>query len=139
MQFKPKTDNELAEAGLWKDGIYDFEVVSAEDAVSKSSGNDMVVLELRFFDDDEKTKTIKDYITSTQDFKLKAAAKAMGLLSQYDTGNLSAGHFEGKAGKASIKTQPAQGDFTPKNVVASYIDKGNPNIADDLADSIPLF
>ncbi len=38
MQFTPKTEKQLAEESLLPAGVYDFEVLKAEDAVSKSSG-----------------------------------------------------------------------------------------------------
>lgn len=120
MQFKPKTDEELALAGLWADGEYNFEVVGAEDKISKSSGNEMIELELKFHDQGA-TKTVKSYITATQEFRLKSAAYCMGLGAQYETGTLGAGHFIGKKGRATLKTEPANGDFKAKNGVNEFI------------------
>ena len=44
MRFEPKSKEELASNGLLQPGEYDFEISTAEDAVSKSSGNEMINL-----------------------------------------------------------------------------------------------
>lgn len=139
MRFKPKSDQELAMASLWPDGIYSFEVLKAVDTVSKSSGKDMLALTLKLFDGD-KTCLVNDYITEKVEFKLKHFCDATGLEKAYESGEVQAKDCLGKGGKVKIKIGKAQGEYAAKNEVKDYVVKGDLSIeeGDIPNDNIPF-
>lgn len=157
MKFQPKTEKELAEENLLEEGVYPFEISGAEDAVSKSSGLDMIVLTVRVYKPDGSFNLITDYLSSSEkaQFKLRNICKAVGLLSHYDAGQLSSEQFIGKTGEVKLKIQKDPGGQYPdKNSVGSYVvpkegeepvelpkgalDKLTSSKDDDLADDIPF-
>ena len=97
MRFQPKTDAELADENFGP-GVYDFEVVEAEDTQSQA-GNDMIVVKLRLWNKGGKTITVRDWLLEAMAFKLKHAADSMGLLAVYQKGELSADHVTGRTGR----------------------------------------
>ena len=88
MRFNPKADEKAAARTLFDDGIYDFEVASAEDAVSKTSGAEMLKLVLWVFDTDGNKTTVFEYLVSSEkaQFKLKEFCRAVGLEEAFDAG-----------------------------------------------------
>lgn len=118
MQFAPKTDKELAEALLWPKGEYDFEVLEAVDAVSKS-GNDMIKLKLCCFFG-EKQKQVTDYLLASMEHRLKHFCDAAGLAEVYAKGELSAELCKGRTGKVKLKVEEQPG-YNPKMAVADYV------------------
>lgn len=125
MQFIPKSQEELAAERLWPDGVYPFSVQSAEDAVSKSSGKEMIVVELCFYNEAGKSKVIKDYLLASQLEKLSQFCRFTGIEDLYDAGTLVAADMENKEGYAKLRTEKPKpdSDFKPKNVVAWYCPK----------------
>ena len=61
MRVTPKTENEVRESGLWPVGEYDFEIVSSIEKLSQS-GNEMIELKVKIFDEDGKSITLFDYL-----------------------------------------------------------------------------
>lgn len=125
MRFIPKTSEELeAERPAfepWPVGEYDFEIVKAEDTVSKSSGREMLALNIKIFNSDGEYRYVNDYIVDNATWKLHQLARAVGLDAEYDSGNIEAYMLENKVGRAKIKIKPAQGDFPAGNQVGEYI------------------
>lgn len=119
MKFEPQTADQIASSGLLPDGLYDLEVVEASEGQSKSSGNDMITLEIKVFGAAGE-RTIYEYLVSNLAWKVRGAAEGFGLLAEYEMGELTAEDFLGKTGKANITTQPGQNGFKPKNVIKSY-------------------
>ena len=125
MRFIPKTSEELeAERPAfepWPVGEYDFEIVKAEDTVSKSSGREMLALNIKIFNSDGEYRFVNDYIVDNATWKLHQLARAVGLDAEYDSGNIEAYMLENKVGRAKIKIKPAQGDFPAGNQVGEYV------------------
>ncbi len=121
MQFKPKTEKELAEAGLLQPGKYPFEVIEAKDTISKASGNDMIALKLRVFDG-ARQQIINDYLLESVAHKLRHACDVMGLLEDYNSGELKADSLVGKSGwvKIAIKKDKT-GQYNDSNEVKDYV------------------
>jgi hypothetical protein len=119
MQFTPKTEKQLAEESLLPAGVYDFEVLKAEDAVSKSSGKDMIKLSLRIFHGASERR-VTDYLMESMAFKLRHFCQTCGLMDKYDAGTFSAADCEGRAGKVKLKQEIQEG-YQPKNSVADYV------------------
>jgi hypothetical protein len=125
MQFTPKSQEEIALDRLWPDGIYPFTVQSAEDTVSKKSGKDMIVVELKLYNDTGRERVIKDYLMESMIERLEQFCRFTGLEDLYNSGNLTALDMENREGYVAIRTEkPKPGsDFKPKNVVYYYCDK----------------
>jgi hypothetical protein len=120
MQFQPKTKNELAADGLLPKGWYDFEVMSAEDAVSKKSGNEMIKLKLRVFRPAGGEKHVYDYLIESAPTHLFEFCEATGLEAKYHAGTLKAEDCELKAAKVKIGIDDKNEAYAPKNVAKNY-------------------
>lgn len=121
MRFAPKTEKEIAEANLWQPGNYSFEIVEATDKVSKS-GNDMIELKVKVFNDEGKYILVNDYLLESIAYKLKHAADACGLSDSYNSGSLSGMEFVGKCGTLKLKIQKDKdGQYADKNVIGDYV------------------
>ena len=129
MEIKPKSREEIAREKLLKPGIYDFEVMRAEETTSKSSGNPMVKIKIRVFHDGGEAH-IYDYITSAQVEKLCAFCDAVGLSKEYDAGDVKSDDMEGRSGRVKIgiedekpKDDGTDAKWPAKNKVKDYVPK----------------
>lgn len=131
VQFTPKTEAEIAEANLWSDGEYGFEILDqitlgqsnyyTMDTTSKKSGADMIQLVVKVYNAEGEFRTLIDYLLASMEFKLRHAAAACGLLEKYETGELNAADFKGKRGFLKLRVGKAQGDYPAKNEVKDYV------------------
>ena len=146
MRFEPKSEKEVAEAGLLANGIYDFEVGEASEAQSKA-GNDMVELRVRVYDSEGHWRNVFDWLVSTDGgaYKIRHFAEATGLLTEYEKGELRAEDMKGKVGKCKVFIKKDKdGQYPDKNAIADYInsDGAAPTAANfdrsDLDDEIPF-
>ena len=129
MEFKPKSREEIAREKLLKPGIYDGEVMRAEETTSKSSGNPMIKLKVRIFHDGGEAH-LYDYITSTQEEKLCAFCDAVGLSKEYDAGDVNSDEMEGRAFRAKVgiedekpKDDGSDEKWPAKNKIKDYLPK----------------
>lgn len=121
MRFTPKTEKEIQEMNLISPGIYDFEVISASDKMSKT-GNEMIELKIKIWDINNQERIIFDYLLEAMSFKLRHFAEATGLLQKYESGMLLAKDCLGKSGKVEIIIQKDKnGQYGDKNAVKDYI------------------
>jgi hypothetical protein len=124
VRFTPKTEAQIkSEEGarnLWPRGVYDFEVMDASDEVS-SKGNEMIKLRLKVYDQAGNTQTVWDYLLEQIMGKFAHACEAMGLTTQFDSGNVEAADFEGKSGQVVLYVQKGQNGYPDKNSVADYV------------------
>jgi hypothetical protein len=126
MEIKPKSREEIAREKLLKPGIYDGEVMRAEETTSKSSGNPMIKLKVRIFHDGGEAH-LYDYITSTQVEKLCAFCDAVGLSKEYDAGDVKSDDMEGRPFRAKIGIEDekpkddGEGNWPAKNKVKDYL------------------
>lgn len=123
MRFSPKTEKELAEANLWANGEYPFEIVKAEEATDKNGG-DMFKLQVKVYDG-ERFQFIFDYVSPNwMEHKLRHLAESVGLLADYETGVMEAYQLEGKTGVAKVNVQKDKtGQYPDKNGIADYVVK----------------
>jgi hypothetical protein len=120
MNFTPKKENELTRR-LLPDGVYNFEIMEGTDKIS-SEGNEMIELKIGIWDGDTIVSRVFDYLVEKVDYKLRHAADACGLITQYETGSLTGPMFEGKTGKVKLGTQKDKnGKYADKNVIKDYI------------------
>jgi hypothetical protein len=121
MNFEAKSAEDIAKLGLWAKGEYDFEIVKAEDATSKSTGAQMIKLELMVYDNDGRTRRITDYLLASLAAKLRHFCDTCGLLPQYQSGTLCAADCEGRTGRCKVVIQEDKsGQYPPKNSIADY-------------------
>lgn len=127
MKFQPKTEKEVAEAGLWSAGVYDFEVSDATDKVS-NKGNDMAELKVRVFNAEGNFRTVFDYLVDTENsaFKIRNFAAATGMLPEYERGELKAMDMLGRTGKCKlIISKDKSGQYPDKNSIADYLKRAD--------------
>jgi len=140
MKFKAKSEKELAEANIWPNGEYPFEILEAEDATDKN-GDDMFKLKVKVFKDNGATQNIFEYVSGTwMEYKLRHLAEVCGLLADYETGEIEAYQLVGKTGTCKLNvSKDKTGQYPDKNGIADYVVKGGfvPKTLDN-DDSIPF-
>lgn len=117
MKFTAKTEAEVS--GLLVDGRYAFEVVEAEDRVSKS-GNEMIALKLRIYNSNNVARFVFDYLLEALDYKLRHFADTAGLLHVYEGNSLYARDCVGKKGFCLVATDDSNPSYPPKNIIKDY-------------------
>lgn len=122
MRVTPRSEKEIAEDGLIPAGTYDFEVMKAEDTISKTTGNDMIKLTLRVYDADGGERTLFDYLLDAMPANLRHAAEVFGMLAAYECGALVSSEMVGKVGKVSViirKNKDPQ--YPDQNAIKDYV------------------
>ena len=122
MRVNPKSEEEIARAGLLPAGEYGFEIVEAEDKVSKA-GNEMVELKVKLFGPDGDA-TVFDYLIDggRSAFKVRHFAESTGMIGQYERGDMPAHLMVGKTGRCKVAiTKDKNGQYPDKNGIADYI------------------
>lgn len=107
----------------WPPGDYDFTVAEATDEISKASGQEMIKLILHVFNRDGQKRTVFDYLLSGEkgQWKVRHAAEAIGMLPQYEAGELDTSEMIERSGKLKLRIKPAQGEYQAGNSVVDYI------------------
>lgn len=123
MQFKPKSEKEMAEESLISAGEYDFEVVQALDKRSRA-GNEMIELKLCVFVG-ESRRFVFDYLLESMGFKLRHFFEGIGRLPDYIRGNIDAISLVGSSGKVELMVDEGKGNFGPKMAVKDYVVEGD--------------
>lgn len=121
MNFTPRSEKEIAEAGLLAKGTYPFEVIDAVDSVSKK-GDEMIEAQLRIFQPDGKTRQLTAYLMEAIPARLFHFCTYCGLAAEYGAGTLDAGMCVGKTGyvKISIK-EDKTGTYPPQNNIVDFV------------------
>ena len=118
----PLTQQELKQGDLIPKGIYNFEVINAEDTVSKSSGIDMIKLTIKIWLENGKERIIYDNLMESMKFKLGHFAEVTGLIDQYNANLLTPESCIGKTGSLKIIIQTDKnGVYPDKNSVVDYV------------------
>ena len=120
MNFKPRTEQEIADTRLMKRGVYDFEVLEACEKVSRA-GHPMIELKIRVSDGSGGGRVLTDYLLEQTPEKLRHAAACCGLLEKYDSGAVAADDFRGKRGKLRLAVERAKNGYPARNAVADYL------------------
>jgi hypothetical protein len=128
MRITPISAEKANEGGgftPWKPGDYPFEIHDAADDVSKASGREQLKLTLYVFDPDGNRRTVFDYIGADEKsaWKARHLAEAVGVVQQYEAGELDPFDLVGKTGDLKLRVKPAQGDYPANNAVQDYIAK----------------
>lgn len=122
MKFTPRTEEDIkAEAekrGPWPAGIYDAEIFTAEDGISKA-GNDMITICLNVYHPDGERRQVFDWLVEAMAYKLRNCAAACNLMAKYEVGELQAWEMEGRSVKVKIGID-AKGEIK-RNKVMDYV------------------
>ena len=124
MRFTPLTEEELQAASLVPDGIYDYQVIKSEDAVSKA-GNEYIKFTLSVFDNEGKEHLIFTNLALVK--LLKHFCDVNGMQNDYMSGVVLAEKCLYKAGGRAVigiegeKPNPNGGVYAAKNIVKDYI------------------
>lgn len=135
MKVNPISETEALAPGIWKRGLYDFEVIAAEEQISKA-GNDQIKLTNKLYDKEGKSRTVFDYLVSTAGmaYKVRHFASASGLLAQYERGELRADDCVGKTGRCQIGIEKKEG-YPDKNSIQDYAATSGSRLIDSIPDS----
>lgn len=121
MRFQPKSEEEIAAANLLLGGEYAFEVAKAEEGTSKA-GNDMVKLQLHILDTEDRNHVVFDYLVHTDGsaYKVRHFAEAVGLLGDYERGEMKAEDMVGRTGHCQVGIDDKNKQYPAKNVIRDY-------------------
>lgn len=124
MNFQPRTAKEIAEQQLLPKGVYDFEILGAEDAKtgpkSKVPGVDIIKLKVGVFTNGGNQRFVNDILHPVMEAKLRHFAEVTGLLTKYEAGTLSAADCVGRTGKCKVVIKEQDG-YDPKNEIRDYV------------------
>lgn len=125
MKLTPKTQEEIDLENLMPEGVYDFEVVKAEDKISKKGKEqgltepNMIEVNLKVFHGDGYS-FVRDWLLEAMPGKLLHFVNEAGLADKYADGEFVAADCVGKCGKVKIVVEEAKGAFDAKNSVKDY-------------------
>jgi hypothetical protein len=124
---KPISEKEAEGSGFtpWRPGDFDFQVYDASEEQS-STGNDMIKLTLHVFNEEGNKRTVFDYLVNSENsqFKIRHFSAAIGLLADYERGELDVNNIVEKTGRLKLRIKPAQGDYPANNAVQDYLPRG---------------
>lgn len=121
MKFAPKSEEEIDTRTLLPRGEYTATVTQATDEASKSSGRDQIHLLLRVEDSVGNRNSVHDYLLEAMAGKLRHFCAAAGLMSEYESGELTAAHCHGQDVRVKLDVEKGTGDYADKNVVRDYL------------------
>ena len=138
---------------LLKEGEYDAVITSSQDKQS-STGNPMMDITLQVFDEDGKSRDVRDFLVFTKSMMWKVIhfADSAGILKAYEEGKLCSEVAVGNRVRVKIlveegseipqdtlKGKLSGSKYPNKNKVEDYIKKGVQKIEDDpFAEDIPI-
>ena len=118
MKFQPKSADDIKRESLIPTGEYDFEVIKAEDKVSKS-GNEMIAIQMHVFVDGH-ARPCRDWLMEKMSYKLRHFCETTGLIGKYDAGEFGSSDCVGRTGKVSIVIKDSE-EYGPQNSVKDYV------------------
>lgn len=118
MNYNP----EDADSSVFKGGTYDAEILKAEEATAKSSGNQMLVILLKVFDGTATALCTERMVIPSALWRIKQLCRAVGLDAEFRTGDLHADIFRGKSLRVLIEVEEDQtGQYPAKNRVKKFL------------------
>ena len=95
--------------------------IETGDTVSKN-GDDMILLVVKVYNAQGGARVLVDYLLGRYPKKLRQAAIACDLLSEYATGSISGASFIGRTGMLKLTVEKDKtGLYSDKNAVAAYL------------------
>jgi hypothetical protein len=123
MRFTPLTKEQLAaQRGVLKPGPAEFMVTEAKEDTSKSSGNPMIKLTVKVWDDDGREGTVFDYLLESVQWKLAAFFESIGRPELYESGELDPVVLVGLTGRCKLQTQKdSTGKYADQTKIVDYL------------------
>src|SRR5262245_2615995 len=120
MRFTPMSEEE---ARCLPKGEYEAVVSKALDKVSKSSGNEMIELDLTVYGPGGKEKLVRDWLVATDggQAKIQRFCKAAGQWDAYQAGEVSSHTCLDAHVRVKLGIDEGDGEYPPKNVVKDYL------------------
>lgn len=121
MRFTPVSEEEAS--GVWPKGEYDAVVKSAEDKVSRSSGNQMIELTLNVYGEFGQERLVRDWLVATDggQAKIQQFCKSAGLWDLYQTGELTDRSCVDQNVRVKLGIEEGRDGYPPQNKVAGYL------------------
>lgn len=121
MRFNPVSEEEAS--NVWAKGEYDAVVKAAFDKVSKSSGNEMIEIQLTVYGQGGQEKTVRDYLVATDggQAKIQRFCKSAGLWDIYQSGELTDRSCLDANVRVKLGVEPGDDEYPPKNKIADYL------------------
>lgn len=115
--YQVYTEQEAIEErfNLLKEGEYDAVITASLDKQSASSGNPMMDITLQVFDDNGRSRDVRDFLVFTPSMMWKVIhfADSAGILTQYEEGKLCSDAVIGK--RVRVKITIEQGSLIPQD------------------------
>jgi len=128
MEFNPTDAGDRSGFSLLPEGLYDIEVVEAEERSSKN-GNQMIALTLEVRHPDGYPSRVWDYLVSTPAavFKIKQFCDAAGLTGEFASGTLTEAHCRNRRLKAKIFVEAGREGYQDRNAIREYLPTATPS------------
>ena len=125
MEFNPSDGSQRASFELLPEGLYDAEVIEAEERTSQK-GNQMIALTLQIPHPGGYEARVWDFLVSVPAavFKIRMFCDAADLDDAFKSGRLTAENCVGKKVKARIGVEEGRDGFGDRNTVHEYIVAG---------------
>lgn len=155
--YQPLTEQEAMNERfqLMKEGEYMGFVLSSEDKMSANSGNSMMDMTLRLYDDEGKPHDVRDFLVFTKGMMWKVVhfAQSAQIMKDYEDGKLCSETAMDKRVRVKIEIEPGKeipidklngkavgSKYPDKNKVADYIVRAeeHQSVDSDLNDDIPF-
>lgn len=125
MRITPITSEEANEQSVgepWPSGEYDFMVNEATETISQA-GNEQIKLVLHVFNRQGQQRIVFDYLSSASksQWKVRHFAEAVGMVRQYETGDMPVLDMLSRPGRLKLRVKPAEGQYSAQNAVNDYI------------------
>ncbi len=122
MEFNPQDAGDRGAFTLLPEGLYDIEVVEAEERTSQK-GNQMIALTIEARHPDGYPSRVWDYLVSTPAavFKIKQFCDAAGLTSHFESGRLTVQDCHNRRLKAKIMIEAGRDGYQDRNAVREYL------------------
>lgn len=126
MRVTPITSEQADEQSVgdpWPPGEYDFTVSEAVEGTSQASGNEQIKLTLHVFNRQGQQRTVFDYLSSApkSQWKVRHFAETVGMVRQYETGEMPVREMLGRPGRCKLRIKPADGQYSAQNAVNDYV------------------
>ena len=110
-------------SAVWRAGTYDFEIHDASEEISKASGNEQIKLTVWVYDAQGDRKTVFDYLGATEkvQWKTRQFATSVGLVAQYESGELDVNDIVERTGKLKLGVQKSP-EYGDQNKVIAYLE-----------------
>lgn len=124
MKFTPLSEEELQTVSLVPEGVYSYQVIKSEDALSKA-GNEYIKFTLKVWDNEGREHMIFTNLALVK--LLKHFCDVNGMQGEYNSGNVPPEMCLYKAGGRVMvgiegeKPNPNGGMYSAKNIVKDYI------------------